>query len=106
MSKSDAEESLAWMLKVNEIGYQREHGFYAPRKWRFDFVIKPLSLMVAVEIEGGAFTGGHRRFAEADKDCEKHNTAMRLGWKVLRFTPAMVQDGRALYEIERNIGRA
>lgn len=99
------------MLKVNKIAFKREYQFYPPRKWRFDFVIMdesyqfPDQMRIAVEVEGGNYTGGHRRYGEADKDCEKHNEAMHDGWKVFRVTPDMVHDGRALLTVERAIGR-
>jgi very-short-patch-repair endonuclease len=73
--------------------------FAPPRRWRFDYAFKPQ--MVAVEIEGGAFSRGrHTRGAGFIADMEKYNTAVALGWKVLRFTPSQVKDGTALGFIE------
>lgn len=103
--RKEAEDSLAWVLTVNKIGFRREVQFYPPRKWRFDFVLEPYELLIAIEVEGGSWTGGHRHGSEADKDCEKSNCAVREGWKVLRVTPGMVRDGRALLEVERALGR-
>jgi very-short-patch-repair endonuclease len=78
--------------------------FAPPRRWRFDYAFKPQ--MVAVEIEGGAFSRGrHTRGAGFIADMEKYNTAVALGWKVLRFTPSQVKDGTALGFIE-NVLRA
>lgn len=66
------------------------------RKWKFDFAWP--SALVAVEIEGG--TGGRRgKFAGQNLsrhtsgagyrgDCEKYNAAQCLGWIVLRYTSA------------------
>jgi hypothetical protein len=111
---SEGEELLAFQLKAAKIEFVREYRFASPRKWRFDFVIKHgddlrlrrvTPFLLAVEIEGGAFSGGHRRGKEADKDCEKANVATLRGWRVLRFTPAMVKDGRALAMIEQALGR-
>ena len=48
---------------------------------------------VAIEVEGGQYTGGHKRGAAADSDTDKFNTALLLGWKVLRFTTNQVQRG-------------
>jgi very-short-patch-repair endonuclease len=78
--------------------------FAPPRRWRFDFAFEPQKL--AVEIEGGAFSRGrHTRGAGFIADMEKYNTAVALGWKVLRFTPSQVKDGTALGFIE-NVLRA
>ena len=94
---------MAFQLNAARIPFQREYRFYPPRRFRFDFVID--GLRIALEVEGGAWSGGHKRGAEADTDCEKQNLAMHEGWKVYRFTPAMVDDGRALATVERALGR-
>lgn len=55
------------------------------RKFRFDFAWP--EYMLAVEIEGGAGTGGrHTRKRGFQSDCEKYNHALLNGWRVLRFT--------------------
>lgn len=67
----------------------REHQFNLDRKWRFDFA--HLETCVAIEIEGGTWSGGrHTRGAGYSKDCEKYNTATELGWEVFRLTSDMV----------------
>jgi very-short-patch-repair endonuclease len=77
-----------------------EYRFHPKRKWRFDLAYQ--AQKIAIEIEGGIWTGGrHTRPAGYEKDCEKYNTATLLGWRVLRFTPAMVTDGRAIKTIEQ-----
>jgi hypothetical protein len=44
--------------------------------------------MVALEVEGGAWSGGrHTRGAGFLGDMEKYNAAAILGWCVLRCTP-------------------
>lgn len=56
------------------------------RRWAFDFAW--VEQKVALEVEGGAFTGGrHTRGAGFVKDMSKYNTATLLGWRVLRVTP-------------------
>jgi len=99
---SDAEETLAFQLKAMKIPFTREVTFDPPRRWRFDFLIgPPTSSGIAVEVEGGTWQAGrHTRGAGFEKDCEKYNRAVLLGWRVLRFTPAMIDDGRALKTIE------
>lgn len=72
-----------------------EHYFHPERRWRFDFVVKSKALhskdndvKVAIEVDGGLFSGGrHSRGAGAVKDMEKLNTALTLGWRVVRTTP-------------------
>jgi very-short-patch-repair endonuclease len=78
----------------------REYRFHPKRKWRFDFAWP--ARLVAVEVEGGTFSGGrHSRGKGFEADCEKYAEAAILGWRVLRVTTAMVNDGRALDLIER-----
>jgi very-short-patch-repair endonuclease len=69
------------------------------RRWRFDAAWPDLS--VAVEVDGGAFVGGrHVTGTGFEKDAEKMSTAAAMGWRVLRITPRMIEDGRALRLIE------
>ena len=78
-----------------ESHYTREWKFNVKRRWRFDFCWP--SRMVAVELEGGVYSGGrHVRGGGFEKDCEKYNAAALAGWKVGRFTARMVDNGEAL----------
>ena len=83
-----------------------EYRFHANRQWRFDFCWKPQ--LVACEIEGGIWlqteTGrskGHAHPERFESDCEKYNEAALYGWLLIRVTPKMVRDGRALDWLER-----
>jgi len=58
------------------------------REFRFDFAWP--ELFVAVEIDGGQRKPGGGRHAH-DTDREKHNCAVSLGWRVLRYSPEMVE---------------
>jgi very-short-patch-repair endonuclease len=62
--------------------------------------------MLAAECEGGtAFGRSRHSFGEGfDSDCDKYNTAALMGWRVLRFSGAMVDNGEALQTIERALG--
>jgi very-short-patch-repair endonuclease len=81
---------------------QREYKFSNSRQWRFDFAWP--DLLLAAEVEGGTWTGGrHTRGSGFEKDCEKYNCAAIYGWAVLRFTGGMVEDKRAIYDIQKAI---
>lgn len=68
-----------------------EYRFYPPRRWRFDYAI--IDLKIAIEIEGGAYSGGrHVRGKGYIADMEKYNRATIEGWRVLRYTPQQIDD--------------
>ncbi len=87
---SEATEEL--LKQIEEAGLPApvlEYRFCPDRKWRFDLCF-PLHRL-AVEVVGGVHVGGrHVRGPGYEKDCEKENVAVVLGWKVLRFTPSMI----------------
>jgi very-short-patch-repair endonuclease len=85
---------------------QQEYTFHAHRQWRFDFCWK--QPLVACEIEGGiwmktetGYSKGHAHPERFEKDCEKYNEAALYGWTVIRVTPKMISDGRAIDWLER-----
>jgi hypothetical protein len=115
MTASSAELLLAAQLEQANIPFEREYRFAPPRRWRFDFAWRNdhdgwrafglrVEQGIAVEIEGGSFTGGHKHGLAYESDCDKNNEAMLRGWQVFRFTPAMVDDGRALAVIQQALG--
>jgi len=72
-------------------GMVAEYRFAPPRRWRFDFAWPDGARLVAVELDGGAYTQGrHTRGAGYEADCRKLNAAAVLGWRVLRFTSGML----------------
>ncbi len=101
MAESDLERTLAFQmraLKLPEPG--REVPVIAGRGWRFDFAWP--EHMLAVEVDGGTWKQGrHSRGAGYEEDCIKLAEAILAGWRVLRFTSAMVDDGRAVALVER-----
>lgn len=106
---SAAELLLAVQLEQAGIPFEREVRFSPPRKWRADFAVAATDdspSLLLVEVDGGGFTGGHRRFGRMDEECEKGNAAALMGYRVLHFTPAMVDDGRALAVIREALGLA
>lgn len=78
----------------------REHRFHPTRLWRFDFAWP--EHRVALEIEGGIWTGGgHTRGRGYREDMEKYNEAALHGWLVLRFTPKQIKFGDAVALLDR-----
>jgi len=85
--------SYLWrVLAENLDPPQEEYNFDGciGRKHRFDFAF--VEQKVAVEVEGNAWHikggGSHMQ----DTDLEKYNLAAVLGWRVLRFSPKMLQN--------------
>ena len=107
---SDAETLLAVQLEQAGIPFEREYRFAPPRRWRADFMFGPnfawpVRGRYLVEIDGGSWVAGrHTRGKGFEADLEKLNAAALLGYRVLRFTPAMVDDGRALAVIQQALG--
>lgn len=98
--KSALEEQLARDLRL--CGFpepERELKFHPGRRWRFDFAWPDRNL--AVEVEGGIWSNGrHTRGAGFEADCEKYNTALVNGWRVIRVTAKMISSGQALAFVE------
>lgn len=68
---------------------EQEYVFCEGRRWRFDFAYPKQK--VAVECEGGVWIQGrHNRGKGFINDCYKYNAAVLLGWRVLRYTPQMI----------------
>lgn len=87
VNKSVAPDLFLKMLETNFKGIEivKEYKFHQTRKWRFDYAFP--FLMIAVEVDGGVWTGGrHINPAGYINDMEKLNTAASMGWLVLRIT--------------------
>lgn len=74
---------------------------FAPgRRWRWD--LSWPDYRVAVEIQGGVWTGGrHTRGKGYTNDCAKLCQGQLLGWLVLWVTTDQVRSGEALATVER-----
>lgn len=80
-----------------------EYEFHPSRKWRFDLCWP--SLMLAVEFQGGSWTGGrHTRPKGFADDCEKFGEAAVMGWRVLPVTYAQVRAGLLWAWLDRLMG--
>lgn len=99
---SAPEELFALQLRAVGIQVEREFKFHSIRKWRADFAIP--SKMLLIEIEGGLFINGrHNRGKGMINDMDKYNNAALLGYRILRFSPAMVKSGDALQMVQEFI---
>jgi hypothetical protein len=106
MTTSDLEQTLLDQLAISGLPAPViEYRFHSSRRWRFDGAYP--DRMVAYEVEGGVWSGGrHTRGAGFTEDCKKYTEATLLGWKVYRFTGAMIEDGLALQYIEYALKRS
>jgi hypothetical protein len=95
--KPDA--TTAMRLSALGPGWESEAMFHPSRNWRFDLAHE--AGLVAIEIDGGAFSRGrHTRGAGFVEDQAKRNAATLLGWAVLHCTPrdffALIDDAQRL----------
>lgn len=90
--KNSSELERKFMRIWDQLGgpeLSTEYRFHQARKWRFDFAHFPSR--VAVEIEGGIWSGGrHTRGYGFENDAEKYLSATLLGWVVFRLTGRMI----------------
>jgi len=95
---SIGEETFALQCKAYGLTPIREYQF-CDRKWRFDFAF--ISRNIAVEIEGGTSFGKSRHSFGGgfEGDAKKYNEATKLGWRVLRYSTAMVERGDAINDV-------
>jgi hypothetical protein len=95
--------SMAESIKgIFSLDYQREWRFHPTRRWRFDLAFPEIS--VALEVEGGAWSGGrHTRPMGFLGDMDKYNEAVLMGWLLLRCTWKEVKNGEAQILLERAI---
>lgn len=98
--RSKPEIALDAGLQHANLGwFVEEYQFHPVRRWRFDFAF--VGQKLAVEVEGGVFSGGrHTRGAGYAADCEKYNAATLLGWSVLRYVPRRGWVEEAVKQIE------
>lgn len=90
MAKKTASKAPDMFLKLLQsrfkgVEIEKEFRFHGTRRWRFDYAFP--ALKIAVEVDGGVWTGGrHINPAGYINDMEKLNNAAALGWLVLRIT--------------------
>lgn len=82
---------------------EREYKFHPSRRWRFDYAWP--NHMIALEVEGGVWTGGrHTRGAGFLADVEKYNAAALVGWRVLRVTPSHLLHSETINMLREALG--
>lgn len=78
------EDKVLKILKSVCIEWLQELRFDSVRKFKFDY--GHWKLKIAVEMEGGIYTGtGHVKTGTYLKDMQKYNMAQIRGWMVLRY---------------------
>ena len=83
--KTGNADKIGQALCSMQIPHKKEFQFDPKRKFRFDYAIPDHK--IAVEYEGGVYKGGrHTRTKGYARDAQKYNLALKLGWKVLRYT--------------------
>lgn len=94
--RKQTKQQILLGVHLRELGYLPVAEFKVTddRDFRFDWAQPEIKL--AWEVDGGKWTGGHRRGAMIDEENDKINAAQMLGWRVLKFTNDYVWDGRAL----------
>ena len=89
--KPSAEDALHEQLEFAGYRVKREYMFFHPyRRWKIDLFLPAHTL--AIEVEGVKWrgVGRHQSAAGFTGDCEKYNTIVAMGYRLLRFTPQMV----------------
>ncbi len=96
-------ETLPIWLKMQYSDYESEYKFVPNRKFRADFYIP--SLNVLIEYEGIiSAKARHTSITGYSKDCTKYNFASKLGYRLLRYTALNINEiVEDLEEIQESI---
>lgn len=86
---SHLEDRFHRNLKLKKLvaGLETQYRFHPVRRWKMDFAWP--ELLLAVEIQGGTYSrkrSGHTTGTGTQRDYEKNNAAVLLGWQVLYFS--------------------
>jgi very-short-patch-repair endonuclease len=95
---SEGEEALARHMTEYNIPFSRQFKICDERNWTSDFYINCEPLPILIEVEGGTAFGlsRHSKGDGYENDCRKYNTAILLGFRLLRFTTKQVKSGHAI----------
>ena len=94
---SQGEALFALHCQAYGLTPEREYIFAYPRKWRIDFAWPDKKL--AVEIESSV----HRIKGRFSRDMDKYNALQKAGWKLLRYTAAMVRSAEAIDSVREEL---
>jgi hypothetical protein len=100
---SEGEATLALMLRVEGIAFEREYQAIEGRKFRWDFHVAPDLL---IEVQGGVWNfgkSGHNTGTGITRDAEKCSLAAAHGYRVIQATTQQVKDGSAIEWIKQAI---
>lgn len=86
-----------YLVQLHAAGIERpvlEYRFAPGRKWQADFAWPDRKLLV--EFEGAVYVQGrHTRGKGFEDDCRKYNAAVLHGYRLLRITTDLIEDGHA-----------
>lgn len=97
---SAPEELLAFQLKAvpEKPLFERQFRITPARKFMADFYFSNVKGMpLVVEVDGGIWTGGrHVTGRGVESDCEKSSLIAAMPARLMRVTPNLVRNGKAL----------
>lgn len=100
----DYEAIISSALNILGIKHIREYKFLHDRRFRFDIAIPEHN--IAIEFEGGVWSGGrHTRGKGYINDAKKYNLATMHGWKLLRYTTEDTKGENWEFKIAEEIQR-
>lgn len=106
MTKSPAEILFCKHLRELRLRFEQEVRFHPTRLWRWDFTLPDVG--VAIEIQGAIWAGrkgGHTGGFGVQRDMDKRNAGVMLGWRVLTFSTRDVLQGRAKAFLVEHLGK-
>lgn len=90
---------------VDKAGRNRTRGWAFDYAWTFDEIRSSRYCNLALEVEGGVWTGGrHTSGAGFVKDMEKYNEAAALEWRIIRVQPCDLLKTQTANLIKRCLG--
>jgi very-short-patch-repair endonuclease len=93
---------------LTELGLEfgREVQFHSVRRWRWDFTLPEHG--VAIEIQGAIWAGrkgGHTGGKGMQRDMDKRNAGVMLGWRLLTFSTQDINRGRAKAFLKEHLAK-
>lgn len=93
---------ISGALNILKVEHVTEYKFLHDRRFKFDLAIPKYH--IAIEFEGGIFSGGrHTRGKGYANDAKKYNLATMHGWKLLRYTSEDAKELNWEYRVANEI---